>query len=133
MPLIDVRPGDVITADLLNRINQREWAPGIRSSGGISSRQTSDGQIQVWGEPSQVAAFVCQPSAAVTGATGTWPTITPVSFTADVYQVAGTTMTKITPNATIYNWYAASLVASKTVTVEPDGTGAYVAIAQSCT
>lgn len=77
--------------------------------------------------------LICQPSSSVSGATGSWPAITPVSFTADVYQVYGTTMVKIAASATVYNWLAASLAANKTCFLEADGSGSYVTISQSCT
>jgi hypothetical protein len=78
-------------------------------------------------------ALFCQPGTTVAGATGAWPALTPASFTADIYQVAGTAITLYLSSATIYNWYAAGLVDAKTVYVVPDGTGSWVAIAQSCT
>jgi hypothetical protein len=129
-----VRPGDVITADLLNRIMERQSAPGLRIDGGsgLSGRQTSDGQIQIWNDPGTQGAFICQPSSDVLGASGTWPDITPVSFVADVYQTSGSTKILVMSSATIYNWYASGLSANQTVRVTPDGSGAYVADAQSC-
>ena len=68
------------------------------------------------------------------GATGTWPAITPESFSADVYQESadGTTLTLFEAGATVRNWYAAGLDAGKTVTLIPGAAGAYVVIAQSC-
>lgn len=46
---INVRPGDPITAQLLNDIANQRTAAGIRSTGGISSRQNPDGSIQISG------------------------------------------------------------------------------------
>ena len=78
-------------------------------------------------------AFSCQPSALVNGATGTWPAITPVSFTADVYQMKGGVLTLLTAGATCWNGLPASLAAAKVCTLVPDGTGAFVVYSQSCT
>jgi hypothetical protein len=45
---INVRPGDVITAKLLMEIaNAPAPAAGIRGGGGILTRQTSGGQVQI--------------------------------------------------------------------------------------
>ena len=50
MPEINVKPGDPITAQLLNDIaNGRANASGIRATGGITARQTADGSIQISG------------------------------------------------------------------------------------
>jgi hypothetical protein len=128
----EVRQGDVITAALLNELAMQRMAPGIRSSGGISSRQTSDGQIQVWGTPSG-GVFECMPSALVPGATGTWPNLTLVSFTVDVYQAVSGSLTLIVSSATVWNGLPASLAASKVCYCLPDSFGDYVVISQSCT
>jgi hypothetical protein len=78
-------------------------------------------------------AFFCQPSGSVAGATGTWPTLTPTSFTADVYQMVGGVLTLITASAGISNGFPAALVASKVCFVAADTSGAYVVVSQSCT
>lgn len=77
--------------------------------------------------------YFCQPGSSVAGASGTWPAITAVSFAADIYKVVGSKITKFAASATIRNWYAAGLDANKTTNVRPDGSGAWVAIAESCT
>jgi hypothetical protein len=48
----DVRRGDLITLELLERLYNGGGAAGIRASGGINARQGPDGQIQIWGTPS---------------------------------------------------------------------------------
>ena len=79
-------------------------------------------------------AFYCMaPSSGSWGATGTWPTLTPGTFTADVYQANGSTLAKIATAATVNNWYPASPAVSKVIEVAQDGSGAYVTVAQSCT
>jgi hypothetical protein len=77
-------------------------------------------------------AFFCMPSGTVAGATGTWPALTPTSFTADVYTVAGGTMTLAAASATCWNYFPAGLVSSQVVALLADGTGNFDAIAQSC-
>jgi hypothetical protein len=78
-------------------------------------------------------AFFCLPSSAVSGATGTWPTLTATSFTADVYQSASGSLTLVASGATIYNEFPAGLAASKVCFCVPDGAGNYVVVTQSCT
>jgi hypothetical protein len=104
----------------------------VGQSSGLSMRQTPYGTaLSVDTQTSY--PYLCQPGTTVSGATGTWPTITPISFTADVYIVSGSVMTKIAPSATIFNWYAASLDANKTCTLMQDSSGSFVVLAQSCT
>jgi hypothetical protein len=46
---LNVRPGDVLTAELINALAHGQRAAGIRASGGINVRQTASGQIQISG------------------------------------------------------------------------------------
>jgi hypothetical protein len=78
-------------------------------------------------------AFFCVPSSTVGGATGTWPNLTAVSFTADVYQMTGGAYVKIVAGATNWNGFPASLAASKVCALVADGTGDWVVYSQSCT
>jgi hypothetical protein len=78
-------------------------------------------------------AFFCQPSSAVSGATGSFPSLTPTSFTATVYQMQTGTLTSFETGATVWNGFPAALVASKVCFVTPDGAGDWVVISQSCT
>jgi hypothetical protein len=78
-------------------------------------------------------AFFCQPSSTVGGASGSWPTLTAASFTADVYQSVAGALTLLAAAATIYNEFPAGLAAGKVCNVIPDGSGAYVVVTQSCT
>lgn len=66
-------------------------------------------------------------------ATGTWGTITPDSFTADVYRTVGGAQTLVATGATIYWWYNDTFAASKPVPVGDNGDGTYDAIAEGCT
>jgi hypothetical protein len=77
-------------------------------------------------------AFFAMSSSGSWGATGSWPSLTPGSISATVYQATGTTLTSL-GTFTIYNWFPASPVASKVILVEPDNTGNYVVVTQSCT
>jgi hypothetical protein len=78
-------------------------------------------------------SYFCLPVAAVAGAGGTWPAITPASFTADVYRASGTSLTLVQSAATCYNYFPAALVASKVVFLSSDGQGNYDTVTQSCT
>lgn len=46
---LNIRPGDPITAQLLNDIANGRYAAGIRATGGVTVRQTPGGQIQIAG------------------------------------------------------------------------------------
>jgi hypothetical protein len=69
-------------------------------------------------------------------ATGTWPSLSVVTFTSDVYKLVGTTWTSVATSATI-NWPykdAMSTTAGKLIPCWPniDGTS-YDAVVESCT
>jgi hypothetical protein len=85
------------------------------------------------GGSGQNALFCAGPSSGTIVATGSWPTVTPDSFTSDVYFVQGTSITTLAAGATIYNWYMAALATGKVCYVVPDGLGNYVVVSQSCT
>jgi hypothetical protein len=83
--------------------------------------------------------YYCQPSTNCNGATGTFPTgnsngsYAMSSFVANVYQASNGALSKVATNATVFNPYGATVVASKTCRVTPDGTGDYYVDAESCT
>lgn len=129
------QPGSELTWAWLNKI--RAWCRRneiyLGMNSGLDIKKMDCGTfLAVTRQPVQ-GVFICQPGTAVAGATGAWPTITPQGFTADVYQVSGANLTLYLASAQCYNWYAAGLDDDKTVTVLPDGSGAFVAVAQSCT
>jgi hypothetical protein len=128
----EVRRDDIITADLLNQLANLRAARGVRCSGGVNCRETGDGQLQIWGTPSG-GVFECQPGGTVDGASGTWPDLDPVSFTADVYQIINGKLSLIVGSATVWNGLPASLAENKVCYCLPDGAGDYVVISQSCT
>lgn len=80
-----------------------------------------------------VKAYWCTTPAAVPAATGVWPTLTPSTFTADVYADGSGTLAVVAPGSTIRWWYKDAAAAGKLVPVIPNGDGSYDAIADSCT
>jgi hypothetical protein len=76
------------------------------------------------------AVYFCLPTT-LTGATGSWPSLTPTSQSLTVYQASGTSLTSL-GTFTVYNWYPAAPAASKVCQVAPDGSGNFVVVAQSC-
>jgi hypothetical protein len=70
MSYVDVRPGDVITADLLRRLGNPQYAAGIRCDGGIDCRQTSDGQIQITGNFRGCFVGTVEPGGTITARSG---------------------------------------------------------------
>jgi hypothetical protein len=66
-------------------------------------------------------------------ATGTWPSITPSSGSADVYQGTSGALSLVATAATIHWWYKDASVAGKLVAVEPNTDGSWDAIVDSCT
>lgn len=86
------------------------------------------------GSGSGDAVFVCYPTAAVSGAT--WTSGVPtsaVSFSATVYQVAGTGTVTNGGTQTCLNWLPASLKANLACLCVKDGAGNFVVTGQSCT
>jgi hypothetical protein len=130
-------PGDELRWEWLNAL--RSLARTNRISLGMNSglemvQNEANGTILRVSLPQEaVGAWYCEPSSGVTGATGTWPALTAVSFTADVSQQFNGNLTKVASSATIWNGYPASLVANKVCTVRPDGAGDWSVIGQSCT
>jgi hypothetical protein len=128
-----VSPGDPINANDWNELIDfvQRNALDVGQSAGLNMRQTPYGtSLAVVDQKSY--PYLCQPSSAVSGAAGTWPNITAVSFTADVYTVSGSTMNKFASDATIFTWLAAPLVANKTCWLLQDSSGNFVVIDQSC-
>lgn len=122
--------GQTIVARTINRIAEAaEWACKITVSPPLEIICTGAGpHIRL---AAKQGVFLCQPTGPVAGATGTWPTITPTKFGADIYLPSAGSLTAI-GNADCYNWHAGGLVASKTCTLIQDPSGAYVVIDQDC-
>ena len=128
-------PGDELTWSWLNAL--RSLARTNRISLGMNSglemvQNEANGTI-LRVSTSQGGCWYCEPSSGVTGATGTWPALTMISFTADVYQSTNGNLTKVASSATVWNGYPASLTANKVCFVLPDGAGDWNVLSQSCT
>jgi hypothetical protein len=81
-----------------------------------------------------MAIFFCKtPSSGSWGATGSFPSLTPGSFTADVYRAAAGSLSEAKAGATVYNYFPASPAVSKVVEVFSDGQGNFITGPQSCT
>jgi hypothetical protein len=125
------REGKAISASGLAEIAKTcDWITKLRVAAPLTLSNIAGGPLIGLGPITQ--ALACQPSSNVAGAAGTWPEITAVSFTADVYAMAGSVMVKIAPGATIRNWLAAPLEANKTCWLLQDSSGNFVVISQSC-
>jgi hypothetical protein len=80
----------------------------------------------------QGLALWCQ-GTGVSAATGSWPTLTPSTFTADIYRDVGGTLTLVTSGATVRWFYKDSSASGKLIAVVPNGDGTFDAISDSCT
>jgi hypothetical protein len=96
------------------------------------ARNAGSDYPQVTGGSSTVGCYYCQPGSTVAAATGTWPTITPTGFIADVYQASGATQTLLAAGAQIYNYMPKPLTASLTCFLSPDNAGNYNTVTQVC-
>lgn len=79
--------------------------------------------------------YAITPASGSWGATGTFPSLTAGSFTANVYASGGSgpALTLATSSATVYNWFPASPANSLVIEIFVDGSGNYVTGPQSCT
>jgi hypothetical protein len=73
----------------------------------------------------------CQLSGTLGAATGTWPSITATTTTADVYRGTPTGLSLVASGATIYNWRNVSWSAAKTCYLVPSADG-YAIVDQDC-
>jgi hypothetical protein len=80
-----------------------------------------------------VRSYWCRTPGTVAVATGTWPSLTPTTFTADVYLSDSGALTSFATGATIYWWYKDAAAANKLVGLLPNGDGTYDARHDSCT
>lgn len=102
--------------------------------------QTEQSAAKLWGGTTilnsgaaNVALWTISPSSGVTAATGVWPTLTPSTWTEDVYSDVGGTLTSVASGATIRWWYKDADPGNRLVPVIPNGDGSYDAVADSCT
>lgn len=80
---------------------------------------------------SSAGVFWCR-SPGISAATGTWPSITPATGTADVYQDVGGTLTLVATSATIRWWYKDASVVNKLMEVVAAGDGGWDGVLDSC-
>lgn len=73
----------------------------------------------------------CRLSGSLGPATGTWPSLTATTTTADVYQGSGTGLAPVASGATIYNRRDVTWAAGKTTFLVPSG-GGYAIVDQDC-
>ena len=81
------------------------------------------------------SVYWAQAPSAIAAATGSWPTLTPTSFTSDIYCEVGGTLTLQAASQTVYWFYKDIAAISSLIPVEPSagGGGAWDAIGNSCT
>jgi hypothetical protein len=75
----------------------------------------------------------CRTPGSVSAATGSWPSLTPATFSADIYQDTGGTLTQVASSATVRWFYKDTAAANKLVPCFPNPDGTYDAVAESCT
>jgi hypothetical protein len=100
----------------------QDWTPLIKAS--LQNARTASQGGGSYGGGSSAGAFFATPGSSVAGN---------ASFTANVYSFVAGTATLVATGATIYNNFAAALVASKQCFVVSDGAGNWVVVTQSCT
>jgi hypothetical protein len=100
----------------------QDLVPQLRAA--AQSARTASSNYGGGGGGSGSGAFFATPGSAVSGNS---------TFTANVYSFVGGTSTLVATSATIYNNFAAALVASKLCFVVADGAGNWVVVTQSCT
>lgn len=109
--------------DTLERLGRAETDIQQRSGGGLGGGGGSEPAYWTVGDGLGNAA------------TGTWPTLTPYTFTADVYKFVGTTQTLVASGVTV-NWpYKDPMdtTAGKLMPLKPNDDGtSYDAIEESC-
>ncbi len=135
VPPKKLKPGDELVCKWLNDVRDSAVEGSIAALGpGLKGSPTSTGwQIGLANlGGGTTGAFYCMSNSGAWGATGSWPSLTPGSITADVYQALGTDFDLVVSSATIRNWFPASPANAKVLMVFPDGTGDYVAGPQSC-
>ncbi len=102
--------------DLVGQLQQQQYAPGGGFTGGGGG-----------------GASVCFANNLTLGAaTGTWPSITPTSTTADVYKIVTGALVLVTAGATIYNFLPSATDSAKRQVLGVVGDGTFTVISQSC-
>jgi hypothetical protein len=99
-------------------------------------QQIRDGQARYvpTGGGSANAIFWAHAPAAIAAATGSWPTLTPSTFTSDIYADQAGTLTLVASSQTVRWFYKDSAAIGSLIPVEPTDNGtAWDAIGNSCT
>lgn len=99
-------------------------------------QQIRDGQTRYvpTGGGSANAIFWAQAPSAIAAATGSWPTLTPSTFTSDIYVDLAGTLTLVAGSQTVRWFYKDTAASGSLIPVEPTDNGtAWNAIANSCT
>ena len=130
-----LRPKDELTLGWLNRVLAILIRNNINlgSDSGLEMNQNEHGTWLRVVSQDPAAAFYANPSGSISGASGSWPNLTPATTTADVYQDQDGKLVKVEANATIQNYYPAATAAAKVLSVIPNGYGMWNVVAQSCT
>ena len=79
------------------------------------------------------ALWTISPGGGIAAATGTWPTLTPTTFTAAIYSDVGGTLTEVTPSATVRWFYKDTDPGNRLLAVFDNGDGSYDIVVDSCT
>ena len=89
------------------------------------------GSFWIIGTGGSGADLWCQLGGSLGPATGSWPSITATTTTANVYQGSGTSLSLVSSGATIYNRRNVTWAASKTTFLVPSGSG-FAIVDQDC-
>ena len=99
-------------------------------------QQIRDGQAKYVapGGGSANSIFWCQAPSAIAAASGTWPDLTPTTFTANIYVDQGGSLNLVASSQTVRWFYFDSAAINTLIPVEPaDNGSAWDAIGNSCT
>ncbi len=133
-PLTAFRKGDVLTASKLNevldRVNRQRIDTG--QSSGLAVQETERGTVLRVVATDTAGVFYAQYGSIIAAATGTWPNITAVSATVDVYQRTGSSLTKVETAAKIWNSMPDPTIANHRLILSLNPDGSYDIIGMSC-
>lgn len=101
-------------------------------SSGVTLSETPDGTTIRVDSAATAGVFYAQPGSVIAAAGGTWPSITAVVATADVYQRTGFTLGLIESGATLYNTMPDPTIAGHRLILSLNPDGSYDIIGMSC-
>lgn len=107
---------------------------GLRADALEQQARATNGISYNWGGGGGASGhYVCMtPSSGTFEATGTWPSLTPGSFTADVYKSDSGALVLVAEEADVYCYYPASPANDKVVTLAACGDGSFGVLGESC-